>query len=590
MVLLGISAYYHDSAAALIRDGAIVAAAQEERFSRHKHDRAFPHQALSYCLREARIAPQAVDQVVFYEKPFLKFDRLVETWLAFAPRGFAAFRAALPVWLGERLFLKNLLARELRRAGLGDGAARLLFAQHHDSHAASAFYPSPFNDAAVLTVDGVGEWTTTRVSMGSGKQIKALRELRFPHSLGLLYSAFTTHIGFEVNSGEYKLMGLAPYGQARHLDAIFDHLIDLKPDGSFRLDQQYFNYCTGLSMTSPRFAARFGPARRPGEPLTQHHADLAASVQAATEQVLLRLTRGIARDTGARHLCLAGGVALNCVANGKILRDAHFEKVWIQPAAGDAGAAIGAALHAYYGLTGAVRTLDGRSDGMQGACLGPAFEQAEIEADLNGLGAPFEVMDDAEMIACTARALADGQVVGWMQGRMEFGPRALGCRSILADPRVPGMRDRINTKIKQRETFRPFAPAVLREDAAEWFDLHVDSPYMLLVAEVAAGHRRPAASAQGFVRLDQVLSDIPAVTHVDHSARVQTVSAQQHPRFYALLAEFKALTGCPVLLNTSFNGDDEPIVCTPADAVDCFKRTGLDLLVIGNCVLARAST
>lgn len=587
MILIGISAYYHDSAAALVRDGVVVAAAQEERFSRRKHDRAFPAEAVRYCVREAGLAFEAVDHVVFYEKPFLKFDRLVETWLAFAPRGFAAFRHALPAWFGERLFLKGMLERELQQLGGGTLAARLLFSEHHLSHAASAFYPSPFDEAAVLTVDGVGEWTTTMGSHGRGNTLEPILELRFPHSLGLLYSAFTSHLGFEVNSGEYKMMGLAPLGEPRYRQQLLDHVIDLKQDGSFRLDQRYFNYCTGLSMTSRQFAERFGPPRRPDESLTQHHADLAASVQAVTEEAMLRMARALAHDTGARNLCLAGGVALNCVANSKILRDGCFDNVWIQPAAGDAGGALGAALHAYYALTGAARVADGRNDRMAEACLGPAFDQAEIETCLRDLNAVFEVLPDRELIAGTARALADGQVIGWMQGRMEFGPRALGNRSILADPRGPRMRDLINGKIKQREAFRPFAAAVLRSDVAEWFDLATDSPYMLLVANVAAHHRRPVEDPRGFARLALPLSDIPAVTHADYSTRIQTITAESQPRFHALLAEFKALTGCPVLLNTSFNGGDEPIVCSPPDAYRCFMDNHLDELVIGNCRLRR---
>lgn len=586
MKILGISAFYHDSAAALVVDGHIRAAAQEERFSRIKHDRGFPRQALAYCLREGGLQLRDVDRVVFYEKPFLKFDRLIETWLAFAPRGFAAFRHSLPGWLGERLFQKRILLRELEQLGdcaMGD---RLLFAEHHRSHAASAFYPSPFSEAAVLTVDGAGEWATTTLSMGSGASLETLRELRFPHSLGLLYSAFTAHLGFAVNSGEYKLMGLAALGEPRHAAQILEHLIDLKADGSFHLAQSYFDYCTGTTMTNPRFARLFGPARAPAEAITPRHADLAASVQAVLEEVMLRLTRAVAGDTGARNLCLAGGVALNCPANARIRADGRFEQVWVQPAAGDAGGAIGAALLAHFETEGVPRACPGH-DGMAGALLGPAFAQAEIEAELAKLGATYQVLDEPALMRRSAAGLAAGKVVGWVQGRMEFGPRALGNRSILADPRDPGMRARLNDRIKEREAFRPFAPAVLAEDAAAWFEATEPSPYMLFTTALAKP-RRIASDATGFARLDQPLSELSAVTHVDYSARLQTVDADTNPKFHALLTAFKQLTGCPVLLNTSFNGADEPIVCTPRDAYACFLAHRLDLLVIGNCVLDSA--
>ncbi|WP_265942361.1 carbamoyltransferase [Dechloromonas sp. A34] len=588
MNIVGISAYYHDSAAALIVNGRIIAAAQEERFSRCKHDRRFPARALAYCLQEGGLSLNDVHHVVFYEKPFLKFDRLIETWLAFAPQGLAAFRHAMPTWLGERLFQKQQLIRALEECGGRNIADRLLFSEHHRSHAASAFYPSPFDDAAVLTLDGAGEWATTTLSIGSGTRLETLREQRFPHSLGLLYSAFTGHLGFAVNSGEYKLMGLAALGEPCHAQQIFDRVIDLKPDGSLRLDQSYFGYCTGLTMTSRRFEELFGPARQPGEALTAHHANLAASIQAVTEEVVLRLTRAIARDTGARNLCLAGGVALNCLANSRILRESGFEEVWIQPAAGDAGAAIGAALLAHHEL-GGDRPLGRGIDDMAGALLGPAYSQAEIEAELNKVGARYVVLDDPELIAATASALATGQIVGWMQGRMEFGPRALGNRSILADPRRPDMRDRLNLKIKEREAYRPFAPAILAEDVADWFAPAITSPYMLLTTEIAT-HRRVASEATGFDRLKSPLSELPAITHADHTARLQTVSTATNPHFHALLSEFKALTGCPVLVNTSFNGADEAIVCSPTDAYTCYRKHGLDLLVIGNCLLRREAS
>jgi carbamoyltransferase len=593
MRILGISAFYHDSAAALSVDGRIVAAVQEERFTRKKHDASFPRHAIAYCLGEAGAALGALDYVVFYEKPFLKFERLLETYVAFAPRGFQSFRLAMPIWLKEKLFQKDLLRRELSAIDPAfDWQRRLLFAEHHLSHAASAFFPSPFEDAAVLTMDGVGEWTTTSMGRGHGNHLAIEREIHFPHSLGLLYSAFTYYTGFKVNSGEYKVMGLAPYGEPRFAQTILDHLIDLKPDGSFRLDQSYFNYCTGLTMAAPKFAALFGqPVRAPNELLTQFHMDIAASIQAVTDEVVLRLTRAIAQETGARKLCLAGGVALNCVANGKVKRDGRFDDIWIQPAAGDAGGAIGAALAAHHLFQGKPRTVGNGIDGMAGSFLGPSYGQAEIETRLAAAGAVFTRASDEEAIDLTARALADGQAVGWMQGRMEFGPRALGARSILGDARSPTMQKMLNLKVKYRESFRPFAPSVLREDVADWFELDGDSPYMLLVAGVRPERRRPMTAAEqalfGIDKLNVPRSDIPAATHVDYSARIQTVHRDTNPRYYALIARFKQLTGCPVLVNTSFNVRGEPIVNTPEEAFRCFMGSEIDLLVAGNCILRK---
>jgi carbamoyltransferase len=591
--VLGISAFYHDSAAALVDGGRVVAAAQEERFSRKKHDARFPRAAIAYCLGEAGITLDGVDYVAFYDKPFVKFERLLETYLACAPRGFQSFRMAIPLWLREKLFQKMLLRRELARFGSGfDADARLLFAEHHQSHAASAFFPSPFAEAAILTMDGVGEWTTTSVGLGRGNHLEMIREIHFPHSLGLLYSAFTYYTGFKVNSGEYKVMGLAPYGEPRYAQRILDHLVDVKPDGSFRLDLSYFDYCTGLRMTSERFHALFeGPPRRPDELLTQRHMDLAASIQAVTEEVVLRLTRAIAAETGARNLCLAGGVALNCVANGKVLRDGRFAELWVQPAAGDAGGAVGAALCAYHLFQRQPRETPAAGDAMAGGFLGPAFGQAEIEGRLQRTGARFRVLDEAALVERTAETLAEGRAVGWFQGRMEFGPRALGARSILGDAGSPTMQSALNLKVKYRESFRPFAPAVLREDVAEWFELDRDSPYMLLVAPVSPHLRREMTPEEqtlfGIAKLNVPRSRIPAVTHVDYSARIQTVHHDTHPRFHALLTAFKKRTGRPVLVNTSFNVRGEPIVCTPEDAFRCFMGTEIDALAIGDCYLAK---
>jgi carbamoyltransferase len=593
MRALGISAFYHDSAAALVEDSQIFAAAQEERFTRKKHDLSFPKKAITYCLEEAKIRLDELDYVVFYDKPFLKFERLIETYIASAPRGFRSFQMAIPLWLREKLLQRNLLWRELGKLSKSfDGKKRLLFCEHHLSHAASAFYPSPFDNAVVLTMDGVGEWATTTAAFGNGHRLEIFQEIHFPHSLGLLYSAFTYYLGFKVNSGEYKVMGLAPYGQPKYRNLILDNLIDFKTDGSFRLDMSYFDYCTGLTMTNGRFAKLFGaPVRTPEKLLTTFHMDIAASIQSVLDEIVLRIARSLASQTGSRNLCLAGGVALNCVANGKVLRDGKFENIWIQPAAGDAGGALGAALAAVHVFEDRPRRTNG-SDGMSGAFLGPGFSQADIERRLAAAGARFAVLTENEVIDKTAQALADQQAVGWFQGRMEFGPRALGGRSILADPRAPHTQKNLNLKVKYRESFRPFAPSVLREDVADWFELDVDSPYMLLVADVRQPKRRAMTPDEealfGIDKLNVVRSEIPAVTHVDYSARVQTVHAETNPRYYRLLEKFKALTGCPVLVNTSFNVRGEPIVCSPEDAFRCFMGTELDLLVAGNCVLAKA--
>ena len=711
MRILGLSAFYHDSAAALVEGGRIVAAAQEERFTRKKHDAGYPANAVACCLDEAGVTLNDVDRIAFYDKPFLKFERLLETYVAFAPRGFRSFSMAVPVWIKEKLFQKDLLRRKLRSLAPDvDWDAKLLFAEHHQSHAASAFYPSPFHDAVVLTMDGVGEWATTSVGIGHGNDLEMTREIHFPHSLGLLYSAFTYYTGFKVNSGEYKVMGLAPYGEPKYVRAILDNLIDLKPDGTFRLDLDYFDYCTGLTMTNGRFETLFGgPARQSVEPLTQRHMDLAASVQAVIEEAVLRLTRSLRAETGIPNLCLAGGVALNCVANGKVLRDGQFHDIWIQPAAGDAGGALGAALAASHRLFGeprpsisywsssgaiqssgeaiqssdeaaqssggaaqnsgeaiqssgeaiqssggavqssggavqssggavqssggaiqssggAVQSSDGaiqssgdaaqprhsrvpfchsresgnpsaspsacEKDAMHGAFLGPEFSLDQVRRALDTAGARYETLTDNALIDATASALAVGQAVGWFQGRMEFGPRALGNRSILADARSPTMQKTLNLKVKHRESFRPFAPSVSREDVADWFDLDRDSPYMLLVANVKTERRKSATDAQdalfGIDRLNVPRSDVPAVTHVDYSARVQTVDRETNPRYHALLEAFKAKTGCPVIVNTSFNVRGEPIVCTPTDAFHCFMGTDLDCLAIGNCFLRKA--
>jgi carbamoyltransferase len=594
MRAIGISAFYHDSAAALVEDDRIIAAAQEERFTRKKHDSSFPQNAIEYCLQAGNVRLDELDYIVFYDKPFLKFERLLETYVAMAPRGFRSFKMAIPLWLREKLFQKSLLRSELKRfSENGDWKAQLLFCEHHLSHAASAFFPSPYEDAAVLTMDGVGEWATTSAAMGSGNRLQVFQEIHFPHSLGLLYSAFTYYTGFKVNSGEYKVMGLAPYGEPRYARLILDKIIDLKPDGSFRLDMSYFNYCTGLTMTNQRFSDLFGaPVRAPNELLTPFHMDIAASIQAVLEEIVLRMTRALAKQTGARNLCLAGGVALNCVANGKVLRDGAFENIWIQPAAGDAGGAVGAALAAVHLYEGHPRRPNG-GDRMHGSLLGPSYSQLDIERRLATAGAQFSVASEGDMVEQAADALAKQQAVGWFQGRLEFGPRALGARSILGDPRSPTMQRNLNLKIKYRESFRPFAPAVLREDVAEWFEFDSDSPYMLIVADVRKDRRCSMTPEQqalfGIEKLNLVRSDIPAVTHVDYSARIQTVHANTNPLFYLLLKRFKEKTGCPVLVNTSFNVRGEPIVCTPEDAFRCFMGNELDLLVVGNCVLHKTA-
>ena len=591
MRVLGVSALYHDSAVALIEDGRIVAAAQEERFTRKKHDSRFPVHAIRYCLTEGGIGLGDVDNVVFYDKPFLKFERLLETYLTFAPRGIRSFSMAIPLWLREKLFLKDLLRKEFRKIDdAGEWNGQLLFSEHHLSHAASAFFPSPFEEAVILTMDGVGEWATTSAAIGSGNSLRVIKEIHFPHSLGLLYSAMTYYTGFKVNSGEYKVMGLAPYGEPKYADLIFKHLLDVKPDGSFRLDMSYFDYCTGLTMTNRKFDKLFGgPPRKPDELLTQRHMDLAASIQAVTEEVVLRLTRSLRKETGIENLCLAGGVALNCVANGKVLRNGSFKHIYIQPAAGDAGGALGAALVGYHLQLGQKRQVNG--DAMRGAYLGPAFTQAEIEMRLKSCGAKFDLLDDAALTRNCAKDLAQGKALGWFQGRMEFGPRSLGNRSILGDPRSPTMQKTLNLKVKYRESFRPFAPSVLRERVSDWFELDGDSPYMLLVADVVKSRRREMTAIEnqlfGIDKLNVPRSDIPAVTHVDYSARIQTVHQDTNPRYHALLTEFERNTGCPILVNTSFNVRGEPIVGTPEDAFRCFMGTELDVLAVGNCYMRK---
>ncbi|MCX7190321.1 MAG: carbamoyltransferase [Methylotenera sp.] len=593
MNILGISAYYHDAAACLVVDGEIISAAQEERFTRKKHDENFPINAINYCLSEVKLAAHQIDYVVFYDKPFLKFERLFETYLAFAPKGFKSFSTSFPVWIKDKLFQKSVILDALKEFldKDVDWSTRLLFSEHHLSHAASAFFPSPFEEAAVLTMDGVGEWATTSLTVGKGSNLTVKNEIHFPHSLGLLYSAMTYYTGFKVNSGEYKVMGLAPYGEPKYADLIKNHLIDIKEDGSFHLDMSYFNYCTGLTMTSERFNQLFGaPPRKSESTLTQREMDLAASIQAVTEEVVIKLARGIKKSTGSNNLCLAGGVALNCVANGKLLRENIFENIWIQPASGDAGGAVGAALAAYYLMLGQPRKVDAQ-DSMKGAYLGPEFNQKEIEQRLSHVGAIFESVSDAELINKTAQALADGLAVGWHQGRMEFGPRSLGARSIIADPRSPSVQKQLNLKVKYRESFRPFAPSVLIEEVADWFQIDTDSPYMLLVADVNKDKQLDMTEEQknlfGIDKLNVPRSEIPAVTHVDYSARIQTVSKNTNPKYHALISKFKEITGCPVLVNTSFNVRGEPIVCSPEDAFNCLMGTDIDFLVVGNCILRK---
>ena len=593
MDILGISAYYHDSAAALVRDGKILAAAQEERFTRKKHDSRFPFHSVNYCLREAGARLSEVSHVVFYDKPLVKFERLLETYLAYAPKGFRSFVAAMPVWLKEKLFLKTTLKKELATlAGINEKELPpLLFNEHHRSHAASAFFPSPFETAAVLCLDGVGEWATSSVWLGNGNQLEAKWEIDFPHSLGLLYSAFTYYTGFKVNSGEYKLMGLAPYGEPKYVDLILDHLLDLKDDGTFRLNMDYFNYAAGLTMTNRKFDRLFGgPPHKPEDPPTQREMDIAQSIQAVTEEIVLRLARTVYTELRVPYLCLAGGVALNCVANGRILREGPYKDIWIQPAAGDAGGAVGAALDVWHEYLGNPRAI-GATDAMRGAYLGPRYSNEEITRYLDSIGASYERLDDAELVPRLARILADENVVGWFQGRMEFGPRALGGRSIIGDARSTKMQSVMNLKIKYRESFRPFAPAVNAEKVSEWFAIDRASPYMLLVAPVRQQRRIEMTEAQkalfGIEKLNVPRSEVPAVTHVDYSARIQTVHRDTNPRFHALIDAFEARTGCPVLVNTSFNVRGEPIVCSPADAYRCFMRTEMDYLVLENVLLAK---
>ena len=594
MYILGVSAFYHDSAACLLKDGDILAAAQEERFTRKKHDAGFPRYAIEYCLKEAGISANEIANVVFYEKPFVKFERLLETYLAFAPKGFTSFAKAMPVWVKDKLFQKSLLTKEFTKTLGGDinWHERLLFSEHHLSHAASAFYPSPFESAAVLTLDGVGEWTTTSLALGKGKNLKVVKEIHFPHSLGLLYSAFTYYTGFKVNSGEYKVMGLAPYGEPKYADLIKEKLIKVAEDGSFQLDMSYFDYATGLKMTNKKFDTLFGgPPRTSETDLTQREMDLAASVQKVTEDIIVQIAKRIAKETGSRNLCLAGGVALNCVANGILLREKIFDNIWIQPAAGDAGGALGAALSAWYLHHAKERSVSSERDSMKGAYLGPEFTDDEIEAELSACGARFKKLSESELIEQVATALADEKAVGWMQGRMEFGPRALGGRSIIADPRSPVMQKQLNLKVKYRESFRPFAPSVLREDVGDWFEHDADSPYMLLVADVQKNKRRSMTAEEealfGIDKLNVPRSSVPAITHVDYSARIQTVHGDTNPRYHSVISKFKEKTGCPLVVNTSFNVRGEPIICTPTDAFKCFMGTELDVLAVGDYLLLK---
>ncbi len=581
--ILGISAFYHDSAACLVKDGEIVAAAQEERFSRKKHDHRFPSQAIKYCLDEAGIDISKIDYCGFYDKPFLKFERLLLTYLSYAPLGLRSFIKAIPLWMKEKLYLKDIIAKELGYRG------DIIFPEHHESHAASAFYPSPFEDAAILTIDGVGEWTTTSYGIGEGNSIKLLADIHFPHSLGLLYSAFTYFVGFRVNSGEYKLMGLAPYGRPIYSDLIKKELIDIKPDGSFKLNMKYFNYCAGLTMTNNKFHALFGcPPRKPETEITQKYMDIARSIQDVTEEVMLKMANHVYEVTGKHNLCMAGGVALNCVGNGKILRQSQFKDIWIQPAAGDAGGALGAALFIWYKYLGMERKVDNIEDMQKGSYLGPYFTDEEISGFLKAKGVAFEQIPLEVMASRVAKLIADDKVIGLFYGRMEFGPRALGARSIIADPRSENMQSKLNLKIKFRESFRPFAPSVLEHRCSEYFDLNTKSPYMLLVAKVRESkinQESKKIKLEGLERLKIKRSEIPAVTHVDYSARIQTVSYKKNPFFYNIIKEFEKITNCPVVINTSFNIRGEPIVCTPQDAYRCFMCTDMDYLVIGNCLL-----
>ena len=592
IAILGISAFYHDSAAAILIDGDIVAAAQEERFTRKKHDASYPTNAINFCLSEAGLILDQIDYIAFYDKPFLKFDRLLETYIAFAPKGFQSFRMAMPVWLREKLFLKDMLIKEIKKSDKNFNSDKLMFGEHHFSHAASAFYASPFEEAVVLTLDGVGEWATTTVALGKGHELKIVKEIHFPHSIGLLYSAFTYYTGFRVNSGEYKLMGLAPYGTPKYKDLILEKLIDLKSDGSFRLNQSYFNYATGLTMVNQKFADLFGePIRKPDiDRLTQFHMDIAASIQTVIEEIVLTMTRSLAKEYGIPNLCMAGGVALNCVANGKILRDQSFKEIWVQPAAGDAGGALGVALSVWHNELGRPRDVK-KPDSMRGSYLGPEFSQQDIENKLTKCGAKFEIFTEKVMLEKTSQALVEGKAVGWFQGRMEFGPRALGSRSILGDPSSEIMQKTLNLKVKYRESFRPFAPSILREDVSEWFEFDNDSPYMLFVCDIKQDKRRKMSDEEvelfGIDKLNVKRSEIPAVTHVDYSARIQTVHQETNPKYHALISSFKQKTGCPILVNTSFNVRGEPIVSSPEDAFRCFMGTEIELLVVGNCILIK---
>jgi len=593
--ILGISAFYHDSAATIVIDGKIISAAQEERFTRKKHDASYPYHAVEFVLNFSKLKLHQIDYIVFYEKPFLKFERLLETYVAFAPKGFRSFCMSIPLWIKEKLFQKKLIFDELKRHDKNfNDINKIYFSEHHLSHAASAFYPSPFKEAIVLTADGVGEWGTTTVAVGKENKLEILKEIRFPHSLGLLYSAFTYYTGFKVNSGEYKLMGLAPYGEPKYKKLITDNLIDIKDDGSFKLDQSFFEYSTGLKMISKKFSKLFGnKSRNPeNEKLTQFHMDIASSIQEVTEDVMLRITNSLAKEYNIKNLCLAGGVALNCVANGKILRSGKFKNIWIQPAAGDAGGSLGAAIGLWHIELKKNRTINSK-DSMNGSYLGPEYSNSEIEKQLKEAGANFEILDDQQLIEKTVLELCDGKAVGWFQGRMEFGPRALGCRSILGDARLATMQKNLNLKVKYRESFRPFAPSVIREDLSDWFEMDCDSPYMLFVSDVAINKRRSMTKDEkalfGINKLNVKKSEIPAVTHVDYSARIQTVHKEINSKYYKLLSEFKKKTGCPVLVNTSFNVRGEPIVNTPEDAFNCFMGTELDILAIGNCYLDKKS-
>ena len=592
MYILGISAWYHDSAACLLKDGVIAAASQEERFSRKKHDPSFPKQAINYCLKELNITPSDLEAVVFYEKPFVKFERLLETYLAFAPKGFQSFSKSMPLWIKDKLFQKHKIVKELENniSHNTNWKEKLFFSEHHLSHAASAFYPSPFDRAAVLTLDAVGEWTTTSLALGEGSNLQVHKEIHFPHSLGLLYSAFTYYAGFRVNSGEYKLMGLAPYGEPKYCALIKECLVDIKEDGSFHINMDYFDYCTGLTMTNNKFNELFGgPPRQPEEEITQHYMDLASSIQKVTEDIVIKLAKNIAKETGEKNLCMAGGVALNCVANGALLKEKIFDNVWIQPAAGDAGGALGAALGLHHIMRGQERKVSKERDGMKGAFLGPSYNSKQIKAKLDSLGANYTILSSSEIIKKTANSLVEGKAIGWMQGRMEFGPRALGARSIIADPRSSSMQKQLNLKVKYRESFRPFAPSILSEDASKWFDIDIESPYMLFVSNIHESKKVEMSKEEkllfGIDKLNVARSCVPAITHINYSARVQTVHKDTNPKYHAVIKDFKEKTNCPLVVNTSFNVRGEPIVCSPEDAFHCFMGTDLDVLVIEDFIL-----